>query len=295
MVAPATSMTAPEVSTSERTNGSLRTPSRFVGRGVLVLVRASWRVEVAAQAGHQHARSGEGEGVERRARARARRTAARRRRAAGPISWPISRTAPKRPLAAFSDAGVTTAGSSAQVAGRSSALPSPAARASAISGDGAVGEDQAGEGERADQLGGDRAAEPAGAVDQPAEQRAEQHRGGEVGDQHRGRAPGRAELLVGEQQERDVAGAGAERALQVGGEEPAGAVHGGKHRRWRQWRGKVAVKPLRGGPADVLVVGAGNAACPCFRGARARGIGTAWGRVSTAVLPMLPVSALRDG
>ena len=150
----------------------------------------------------------------------------RRRRTAGPISWPISRTAPNRPLAALRLAGVTTAGSSAQVAGRSSALPRPAASASATSGDRAVGEDEAGEGERADQLGGDRAAEPAGAVDQPAEQRAEQHRGGEVGDQHRGRAPGRAELLVGQQQQRDVAGAGAERALEVGGEEPARAALG---------------------------------------------------------------------
>ena len=118
--------------------------------------------------------------------------------------------------------GVTIAGSSAQVAGRSRALPKPAASASTTSAR-AVGEDEAGEGERADQLGGDRAAEPARAVDQAAEQRAEQHRRGEVGDQDRGRAPGRAELLVGQQQQRDVAGAGPERALEMRGEEPAGA------------------------------------------------------------------------
>src|SRR4051812_46371459 len=36
-------------------------------------------------------------------------------------------------------------------------------------------------------------APPAGAIDQAAEERAEQHRGGQIGDQDRGRAPGVAE------------------------------------------------------------------------------------------------------
>ena len=151
---------------------------------------------------------------------------------AGPISWPISRTAPKRPLAAgrasgVDDRGQQRAGRGAQQgaaeagdAGRArpaATVPwakTRPAKASAPISSAAIAQPQ-----------------PARAVDQPAEQRAEQHRRGEVGEQHRGRAPGGAELLVGEQQERDVAGAGAERALQMGGEEWAGAVHGGKHRR----------------------------------------------------------------
>ncbi len=37
LVAPATSMTAPEVNTSERTKGSLRTPSAFFGHLGLVV------------------------------------------------------------------------------------------------------------------------------------------------------------------------------------------------------------------------------------------------------------------
>ena len=149
---------------------------------------------------------------------------------AGPLSWPISRTAPKRPLAALRRVGCTIAGSSAQVAGRRMALPRPAASARAIELGRAVGEDQPEERERADQVGGDRAAQAAAAVDHAAQQRAEQHRGGEVGDQDRGRAPGRAELLVGQQQQRHVAGAGAERALEVRGEEPARRALRAPHR-----------------------------------------------------------------
>ena len=73
------------------------------------------------------------------------------------------------------------------------------------------------------EVGDDRAAEPAGAVDEAAEQRAEEHRREEVGEQHRRRGPRRADALVGEQHQRDVAGGGAQAALQVGGEEPARA------------------------------------------------------------------------
>ena len=67
----------------------------------------------------------------------------------------------------------------------------------------------------------DRAAQAAGAVDEAAEQRAEQHRGHQVGQQHGGRRPGRADPLVRDDHQRDIAGAGAQPALEVGDEEPA--------------------------------------------------------------------------
>jgi hypothetical protein len=125
-----------------------------------------------------------------------------------------------------------------------------------------MGEDQAGERQRADQLGGDRAAEPARPVDQPAEERAEQHRRGEVRDQHRGRAPRGAQLLVGQQQQGDVAGAGAERALQVSGEEPPRLAlrvpHAGEASLWSGRLHGVHPRPGRQRLGNAAVMRAGN-------------------------------------
>ena len=53
--------------------------------------------------------------------------------------------------------------------------------------------------------------------------RAEQHRGHEVGKQHQAERPRRVEPLVGNEEERDVCGAIPERRLRERGEEQAGA------------------------------------------------------------------------
>jgi hypothetical protein len=63
---------------------------------------------------------------------------------------------------------------------------------------------------------------PAGAVGELAEHRAEQHRRQQVRQHHRGRGPGGADPVVGQHHQRDIAGARAERALRLGGEEAPG-------------------------------------------------------------------------
>ena len=210
----------------QRVRRSLRTLCVFAGlpRSSAGAAGFSWpRRRVSRRAETAKVRA-----LRREHESRARRRAGRRRRARGRAAgrsraprrrcrWPACRLL-----------GVTIAGSSAQVAGRSSALPRPAS-----------------EGER-DQLRsrrGRRRGRRRRA--RRSRRRRSRSRGGSCGRSgHRaaGRAasrgrgpraaprsrPRRAELLVREQQQRDVAGAGAERALEVGGEEPA-AVVGGRH------------------------------------------------------------------
>ena len=115
----------------------------------------------------------------------------------------------------------TSEGRSAAVAGRKSALPTPDMNASAIIGAMPSVKQRAREGRRAHDVADDGAAEAAGAVDEAAEERAEQHRRDQIGEHHRGCGPRRADALVSEQHQRDVAGGGAQATLQVGGEEPA--------------------------------------------------------------------------
>ena len=90
-------------------------------------------------------------------------------------------------------------------------------------GGGRVDENDPDEGRGADEVGDDGAAEAARAVDHAAHQRAEEHQRHELSEQDRGGRPRGPDALVGQQHQGDVAGAGADGALQVGGEEPPGA------------------------------------------------------------------------
>ena len=230
LVAPATSITAPEVNTSERTNGSCRTPAQVRGQRRRVLALAARRGDVAAQAGHQHGEAakvtalsastslGLGEEQQRRRRRRGRsagRSRARRRTG----RWRRS-----------SDRGVTTAGSSAQVAGRSSALPEAGEQGQ---------RDQAAR-RRGRTRGPAKASAPisSAAIAQrsrpcrsisPPSSGPSSIAGARSATSTAVAPHADPELLVREQQQRDVAGAGAERALQVGGEEPARLALGAPH------------------------------------------------------------------
>ena len=213
-VAPQVSSTAPEVKISGATPGG-------AGRPLGGLVGSSAAGRRAAQAGEHAAAEAANVTAFRTSTscgpASSRSPAAQ----AGPASCPSSRTAPNSALAAPGARCRHDGGQQGARRGAQQRAPEPGEQGERDQRHDARHEGQRGEGERADHVGGDRAAEPARPIDQPAQQRAEQHRRREVGEQDCGRAPGGAEAVVGQHEQRHVRGAGAERALQVRGEEPA--------------------------------------------------------------------------
>ena len=108
LVAPATSMAAPDVRISDRTSGSRRTPSRLVGPGAPP-PRPPLERGMAAQPGQEQRGGREGHRVEPEDEF-GEAISSIAPATAGSISWPISRTAPNRPLAAVRRVGWTTDG-----------------------------------------------------------------------------------------------------------------------------------------------------------------------------------------
>ena len=191
------------------------------GRGAVIAPAGRAGPDVSAQPRQQHRGDPEGDRVDAEDGLRARTTASSAAASTGPSRKPVSRTALNRPLAAASRSRATQARQQRVGRGPEERGAEPGEQREADHRRRAVDEHQPGERRRADHVGDDRRPEPARAVDQPAQQRPEQHRRQHVGQQHRGRAPGGPDPVVGQHEQRDVARARAERPLQMRGEEPA--------------------------------------------------------------------------